>query len=104
MSPQTRKIPKPEFSTGGPEYKLRVDRADPVPPGNEYYVSVDIQGRQFEGFVPTSTVIKDSGVAFITGTLVGTIGEQIMISLPPSSMGTATWTMSAEDASRIKAG
>ena len=103
MTQQPRKILKPDFETEGEEVRLRVDRADQVPPGNEYYVSVVIENRHFEGFVPTSTIIKDSGGTLIAGTFVGTIGDHIMISLPPSSMGTATWTMSPDDVQKIKA-
>ncbi len=102
MAREVNKIIRPTFSDDGEEYRLRVDRADEAPLGKEYYVSVDVGGRQFEAFVPTTTVVMSAGYPVISGTLVGVIGDEVMISLPPSSMGTATWTMSKHDAMELK--
>lgn len=101
MAFEVTKFSRPVFVTDGGEYKLRIDRADKIPPGNEYYVSVVIDGEQFEGIVPTAAV-QDNGILLVSGTLVGRIGDHVLISLSPSSMGTSTWTIHGEAVEKVK--
>jgi len=80
---------RPTFITGTKEYRIKVDKVDQFPPGDECYVSVIIMGNQFEAFVPSSTV--DDKVPFIMGKMVGKTEKNVLISLAPSSMGTTIW-------------
>lgn len=92
---------KPVFLTDHEEYQLRMDRVDTFPPGNECYVSVVVEGLQFEGIVPLGAILNDSA-RIVSGMRVGSVGQKIIITFSPSSLGTSTWTMLPEHAEKIR--
>ena len=78
-------ITRPNFNGGNKEFLIKVDTVDEVPPGNECYVSLNLQDSQFEAFVPISTII-DHSIPVISCMLVGNIGNNVLISFAASSM------------------
>ena len=79
------------------ECLLKMDEAVPVPLGVESYIVVRVGNRQFEGIVPSEAVRFEAEQPVIPGMRLYLGDGGFVISLPASSMGTATWHMTEEE-------
>jgi len=83
--------------------KVKVDEANVKgnPLGIEVSISVTIHGVDFRAVVPESAV--DRGNWTVVASQVGEVDNNVLLTFPSSSLGTATWKVPKSDVQSVVA-
>jgi hypothetical protein len=71
---------------------LRVERIQQMPLGLECVVNLSTGDLQFEACIPIDNVVNYDPPT-VKGALVAVEGDSVIFAFPPSSLGTAVWSI-----------
>lgn len=69
------------------------------PLGNEVSIHLIAGGVKYAAVIPSSAI--NESVSKVDAVKVGEVGDNVLISFPPTSMGTATWSIDKSHLSNI---